>query len=282
MIYVLCSGGLGNQMFQYAYKKHLEEKGKEALLDTSYFKHSNVHSGYILGSAFGIDGSDKKDHFNTHWKIRYSMMSKLGLKQMGSVRMERPDSEIDETKIGKNAVLYGFWQGERFFTDVKDKVKQRFKFKNLSAQTVDLGKKMMGEESVAVHIRRGDYLKYSKYVNLSSTKYYNHALNIIRNQHSNPRLYIFSDDIAWCKQSGLFDENVSYIDFNDGVHAYEDMFLMTRCNAIITANSTFSWWGGYLGNHQIVIRPEKFLVNWSAVQDRRLYPQEWISCRIGE
>ena len=131
MIYVLCSGGLGNQMFQYAYMLHLRRTGKEAVLDTSFFKHMNIHSGFALGKAFGIVGSDETDHFSKLWKIRYSLMAKQRARKQGSIYMEQQENFIDESQIKKNAVLYGYWQGEKFFQDVKDEVKKSFSFHNI-------------------------------------------------------------------------------------------------------------------------------------------------------
>ncbi len=281
MIYVLCSGGLGNQMFQYAFMKHLIESGRNASLDISYFKHNDIHSGYTLKKAFGIEGVDDKDHFDTFWEAKYALMARLKLNRMGSIHMEKSDALIEEGLIRSNAVLYGFWQGEQFFKDVSDKVKGDFSFINTSERTQELSRFMADESSIAVHIRRGDYLKNPKYLNLADTHYYHNAMTIINERFANPHFYVFSDDITWCQKCGLFNGKTTYVDHNDGAHAYEDMYLMSQARAVITANSSFSWWGGYLGNHEFVIRPEKYLTNWSDEQDKRLYPKEWIVGRIG-
>ena len=140
---------------------------------------------------------------------------------------------------------------------------------------------MQKENSVAVHIRRGDYLKNPKYVNLSETNYYHNSLIEVNRRYDSPYIYVFSDDVSWCRNSGMFAGNTTYVDFNDGQHAYEDMFLMTQAKAIITANSSFSWWAGYLGDHDLVIRPEKYLNQWTKCQDNRLYPTEWIVGKLG-
>lgn len=282
MIYVLCSGGLGNQMFQYAYLKHLQKTGREAVLDTSFFLHSDIHSGYMLNKAFNIEGNNVKDHFSFIWKSKYSMMAKSRMKELGSVFMEFGENFIREDNLPTSAVLYGYWQGERFFKDVRKDVIKDFTFRNISEQSEKLGEKMSIENSVAVHIRRGDYLLHSKYMNLAATQYYKNALGIAKKELIETRIYVFSDDISWCKQCGLFDDETCYVDFNNGAHAYEDMFLMSKAKAVITANSSFSWWAGYLGNHEFVIRPEKYLTNWTNEQDTRLFPGGWIVGKIGD
>ncbi len=276
MIYVLCSGGMGNQMFQYAYLEHLNASGKKAILDTSFFIHNDIHSGYALDRAFGINGENKKDHFNKLWRIKYAVMARMRIGHLGSVFMEQKHINIDEKRIGRNAVLYGFWQGEQFFADVKLNVKNKFLFSNISNEIVSYGKMMNSEASVAVHIRRGDYLNNPKYVMLTETMYYKNALEIAKNILPKQKLYIFSDDILWCKNNGMF-ENAKYIDFTH--NAYEDMYLMSKAKGIIIANSTFSWWAGYLGEHLFVIRPEKYMVEWKKEQDIRLFPKEW---KVGE
>lgn len=277
MIYVLCSGGLGNQMFQFAYLKHLQVSGRKAVLDISFFSHHDIHTGYALNKAFGILGEIKPDHFNGFWKAKYALMARCNLKRFGSLHMERSSSLIDENEIQDNAVLYGFWQGEQFFADAKDAVKRSFIFQNIQDEAIAFGERMSNESSVAIHIRRGDYLKNPKYVNLSSTQYYRNAIDIIKSKMPNSCLYIFSDDITWCRESGLFD-GATYVDFTKEAH--EDMYLMSKAKGIITANSSFSWWAGYLGNHEIVIRPERYLVNWNAEQDKRLFPKEWMIGRF--
>lgn len=277
MIYVLCSGGLGNQMFQYAYLMHLEANGNNVTLDTSYFAHHDIHAGYGLERAFGIAGKDKPDHFNQIWKLKYSLLARTSMNRLGRIHMEKSGSPIDEMRLGNNAVLYGYWQGEQFFSDVKKEVRDCFSFTNIPNETLILGDQIAHESSVAVHIRRGDYLKNPKYMNLSSTNYYKNAIAAVRDKISNPQFYIFSDDIIWCKESGLF-EGATYVDFTKEAH--EDMYLMTRARGIVIANSSFSWWAGYLGDHEVVIRPEKYLVNWTAEQDERLFPKEWIIGRF--
>lgn len=281
MAYVLCSGGLGNQMFQYAHFLSLKKQGLNVTLDTSFFKHNNVHGGYCLERCFGItDGTDAIDHYSVLWSLKYSILSKAKIKNGLNVFMG--DEDISERRLRERSVIYGFWQGEKFFRNVSDKVKRKFSFINVSEQSLALGYTMENENSVAVHIRRGDYLSSSKYVNLSSSQYYRNAIAIVHERVETPHFYVFSDDIEWCKHSGFFCSETTYVDYNDTVHSYEDMYLMSKCKVVITANSSFSWWAGYLGNHKIVIRPEKYLVNWDENQDKTLYPVTWHIGRLGE
>lgn len=130
--------------------------------------------------------------------------------------------------------------------------------------------------SVAVHVRRGDYLKCSIYTNLGESNYYQNAINYINAHEKDVKYYIFSNDIPWCKESGLFGENATYVDFNIGDRSYEDMYLITQCKKVVMANSSFSWWGAYLGEHDYVIRPNGHMVGWTEEKDKGFYPSEWI------
>ena len=91
---------------------------------------------------------------------------------------------------------------------------------------------------------------------------------------------LFSDEIDWCKKNMKLPWKTIYVDFNTGMKSYEDMYLISSSRNAILANSSFSWWAGYLGKHDMVIRPSKYKVNWSKEQDTILYPAKWIKIEV--
>lgn len=97
---------------------------------------------------------------------------------------------------------------------------------------------------VSVHVRRGDYVGNSFYVDLTQTDYYQKAMA----EFPGRKFLVFSDDINWCKQQRVFEN----CEFSEGRTELEDLNLMTHCNGHIIANSTFSWWGAYLGKGKVV------------------------------
>ena len=109
---------------------------------------------------------------------------------------------------------------------------------------------MSGCNSVSVHIRRGDYLMYD-YFQACTPEYYRRAIEFIISRVEKPLFFVFSDDLAW---SGKFMEEcgVEYrlVDHNRGKDSYKDMYLMSRCRHYIIANSSFSWWGAWLGEDE--------------------------------
>lgn len=282
MIYVLCSGGLGNQMFQYALYRSLIFAGKQAVFDTSYYKHETVHSGYEIEKCFGIKvGEDKNDHFNVVWKFFYSLMARTKKYSFHNIIMENPQKILDINFVQNKAVLFGYWQSENYFKTLKNELISELKFQNISEKSQIMARKMRKENSIAIHVRRGDYLKTTQYMNLSETSYYNRAIDYINEHITNPQYYVFSDEIDWCKKNmKLPQDKTTYVDFNTGTRSYEDMYLISCSKNAILANSSFSWWAGYLGKHDIVIRPSKYKVNWSKEQDDMLYPVEWIKIEV--
>lgn len=124
------------------------------------------------------------------------------------------------------------------------------------------GEKMI--DKVSLHVRRGDYVGNSFYVDLTQTDYYQKAMAEFPNQ----KFLVFSDDIEWCKQQEIFKD----CEFSEGRTELEDMNLMTTCNGHIVANSTFSWWGAYLGKGKIVA-PLKW---YSDSIERTVCPASWI------
>lgn len=278
MNYVLCSGGLGNQMFQYAFYRLLCDNNIPASFDTSFYKHNSIHNGYELEKCFGIkDGNDSVDHFSFLYKCLYHYMLKRKIHKLLGIKVELANKKIFLEDVKKNDVLYGFWQGSIYFDGQIEKIKEVFRFENLSDETVALAKKIKQERAIAIHVRRGDYCNSKTYIDLSKTGYYTAAINYIDDNIECGRpLYVFSDDSDWCEKSGLFPQNAIYLSSNNGSKAYEDMYLMSEADILIAANSSFSWWAGCLGTHSYVIRPSKYTFNWSKEDDDRLYPRSWI------
>lgn len=281
MIYVLITGGLGNQMFQYVFYKYLKSNKKDVILDTSYCRHFEYV--FELKDCFDIDKyDDKKDHFNLAWRQIYKIVHKIGNKAP-YIWLDCKDHIIEPDEIKGYGVFNGYWMDHKYAdligTDIISKI---FEFKNVSNSVNNLADQLSRENSAAIHVRRGDYLNVaSKFIQLFETDYYTNAIEHLKGHNEVIKYYIFSDDIEWCKSSGLFPSDSIYVGSEKQNKSYEDLFLMSKCKYIISANSSFSWWASYLGNHTEIIRPEKYLVNWSDSDDKRLYPDKWTKISLG-
>ena len=133
---------------------------------------------------------------------------------------------------------------------------------------------MESRESVSIHIRRGDYLKYP-FFQVCDPPYFKRAIEFIRSEVENPFFYVFSDDLEWSADF-MKDTGADYqiVDHNRGKDSYKDMYLMTRCHHNIIANSSFSWWGAWLVDYRdkIVVRPN----GWIRGYEKDTCPAEWV------
>lgn len=154
-------------------------------------------------------------------------------------------------------------------------VLKRFTFKtnSLNAYTKRLSNEMKSCQSVAIHLRRTDYIDIPEF-NTYGLDYYYNAIKYIESICGPCKVFVFSDDIEWCRQNINFAD-VVFVDGNQGDDYWQDMYLMTQCNHNVIANSTFSWWGAYLNRHEdkIVIAPRQ----WTTDGDTTgILPSSWI------
>ena len=160
--------------------------------------------------------------------------------------------------------LVGFFQSEKWFEDAKEEVKAAFPLKHYPEY----------EGYVSIHVRRGDYVKHSNSFPPVTREYVGLASEYI----PSGKPYFFSDDIEWCKKTFL---DYPEAKFENGLNEYESLSHMASCSHHIIANSTFSWWGAYLGHNpdRIVVSPSSkkwFGPGFSGGEPVDLIPSNWI------
>lgn len=269
---IVFKGGLGNQMFQYAFYLRLKSQIHHSIFLFDINQSQREHYGYELDKIFKIDSvipikgyKIQQKFFPFIRKVFKSVDQKLYCK-------------YDETclKGGYPFVRYnGFWQSEDYFKPIEQKIRDAFVFREelLSKKTKEEALILQNCDSVAIHVRRGDYLKLKHY-GLCSITYYNEAISFMRGRVPNLKFVFFSDDIEWVKRH-LKCDGASYVSRNRGKDSWQDMYLMSCCKHNIIANSTFSWWGAWLNSNKekIVIAPKPW-VDFSPDYD--IVPKEWI------
>lgn len=284
MLIVKVTGGLGNQMFQYAFYKSLKDKGVNAHLDISAFETYKLHNGYELGRVFGIEEDfASKEDVNKLGDCRSNLFSKVRRRVFGvknSHYIQKKFEYHHEVFNFENKYLDGYWQSEKFFKDSKDKVISGFTFREqLNKQNLKIKDIAENENSISIHIRRGDYVtnpEASKvHGNICDLDYYKKAIDFLNNEISNPVFIVFSDDIEWAS-SNLKLNNSHFVSWNKGDQSYNDMRLMSYCKHNIIANSSFSWWGAYLNKNpnKIVVAPNKWF-NDTNLKTFDVVPEEW-------
>ena len=173
--------------------------------------------------------------------------------------------------------FHGYFQSAKYWEGCEDLIRQSFSFSDELTESVK-GKNMaaIGKETIAIHIRRGDYVGNSAYVQLPPIYY----LTALERHFPNWRkcnLVIFSDDSQYARMHFGCFQNAYFTDGSD----IEDLCLMAMCNNHIIANSSFSWWGAWLAGSKKVVRPERHFAGKLAHHDTRdLYPAEWLSHEV--
>lgn len=257
---IILKGGLGNQMFQYAYGRNLEVAGKKIVFDTSFFN----------GAKAKVDTARdfKLSKFNIQTKAAFVNTANPLLKFMNRVRI----------KLGWGD--FGYWQNEKYFKNIETNIQTEFTLKQpLTNKYSDTLNHIINTSSVSLHIRRGDYVNDKKtkaFHNVCDLKYYERAVDIIKAKINNPTFFIFSDDIEWVRDNLNITSPVFWVSSLKG-EDYEELTLMSLCKHNIIANSTFSWWGAWLNKNptKIVIAPKQWSVNKTS-DETGILPKSWI------
>jgi len=182
--------------------------------------------------------------------------------------------------FGGDRYLSGYWQSERYFLHVQERIRTEFTFKKpLEGANAQMARAISDTTSISVHVRRGDYLTNPKnhgLMDVAQPAYYRSAIAHIGGIVTNPEFFVFSDDIVWAKENITSGYPCTFINHNSQADSYFDMYLMSRCQHHIIANSTFSWWAAWLNpsDRKIVIAPKKWFARSMPIQD--LLPPDWI------
>jgi len=264
-------GGLGNQIIEYAYYVRLKQKFPNekfyGYYPSSSFKH-NV--GVELDKYFDVSIPQATKWTNLIGSILFIMnkyLTKLDVYTPFTSRV---------THINDKALFHcDYWQD-------KDLLINRFDF---SFKPMDLGKdneeiinKIADRNSVAVHVRRGDYLNACIkhiYDGICTEKYYQKAIQIIKEKVDNPYFIFFSDDVEYVRTHfQMEDTDMVVVDWNVGNRSFIDMLLMSRCKNMILANSTFSYCAARLNNNaKMILCP----IKWNNLpHSPNLTMEEWI------
>lgn len=302
MIITKLYGGLGNQMFIYAFSRMLQEFYKEPIwlntYELEYNRGGSTKRAYAL-DCFTLNRNCRL--LNNIEKNAYEAVLQYKRRNIN----EEVYNQADYTKLVQNglytsdAIFHfydfaeskkpikftdGYFMSWKYFEKIKHKLKKEFCIKippsRENEQLLDVIKK---QNAVCVHIRRGDYVStsYNRTNNICTESYYQKAMAYIKKRTKDPVFYVFSNsktDITWIKRHYNFEKyNVHYVELEN--KDYEELRLMQNCKHFIIANSTFSWWAQYLcdNSKKIVVAPYP----WLNVPDRKkkwirdIYMPEW-------
>ncbi len=269
-IIICLSGGLGNQMFQYALYLHYQSLGVPVKIDdmTEYVTEKKRFPQLRL---FGITYRKASREEVVHWTDSYmDLPSRIRRKLTGRKTRWVMDPYHYEPGIAglKDAYLYGWWQSEKYFKEIEDTVRRAFAFPASFQAGLNEGNRrylarIEADISVGVHVRRGDYLEVDEvYGGICTPAYYKKAMNLLREKQPGCRFFLFSNDIEWVKEH-MEEEDVTVVEENGEGSGFTDLYLMSRCKHNIIANSSFSWWGAWLNENpdKLVVAPSRWLNN---------------------
>lgn len=289
-------GGLGNQMFQYAFAYALSKKfDAELSLDLGWFekvktKEDITTRGFEI-NAFNIsyDVATEEDlkwaHPQTHRsKIKRFLWKYFKIREFkpdGNILIQTDSYNYDSELFSYPDYLYyeGYFQNEKYFKHERQDLLKYFSLKEpLDEKNQSVLDVIKSVNSISLHIRRGDYVSLesaSKFHGTCSLEYYADAIKYIAKKSKNPHFFLFSDDIAWVVENLKIEYPYTVVDFNDG-KGHLDMELMKNCKHNIVANSSFSWWGAWLNQNseKIVIAPKKWTNK--KTNSSRIIPNEWV------
>jgi len=293
MIIVKIFGGLGNQLFQYGFGLYLADVlNTKVVFDVQTIRNEKSFTKRNLElSVFDIhldlaSGSDvkivKKFNKGILERIERKLVQKCPFLFRHYYVESSARKHIINTYLRDDCYYDGYWQSEIYLKAIEHILRPKFVIKQaLDLLNANMLKNIISSNAVSLHIRRGDYLSIqsnTQIFNECTLYYYMNAVNLIREKVLNPTFYIFSDDIEWARAHFIGQEYI-FVDFNTNSPG-NDMFLMSHCRHHIISNSTFSWWGAWINNHQdkMVITPEKWFKN--GMSEVGLLPESWIKLSI--
>lgn len=269
------TAGFGNQLFAYACAYALAKKNNADLYINTYMADNG------MSRELGIDKLNityverltytyKKDLINRAIFNKIRRQKTIGwktkiFKENGNF-VYHP--EVFEQK--GDVMLSGYWQSDKYFSEYIDDLRKLFTPKQLC----ETAKKSIEEihslkNTVAVHIRRGDYLLAATELRM---EYFEDTMKMMEEKLGDVNYCFFSDDIAWVKENFGEKENYHFYSGLEGMGYIDEFFCMAECEHNITANSSFSWWAAYLNKNPDKIVTAPVVSFWRG----DFYPESWI------
>ncbi len=290
MIVVRLMGGLGNQLFQYAAAKQLSIlNNAELYFDTSFFSTKpidNIQRKFEL-DVFNIDYKIATDemlhHFHgTEFNNTELVLTKLlSFGKFKKYKFSKYGFDEHFLDLKGNYYLRGFFQSEKYFSTIKNIIREELMIedKHLPLDTELVNRIKNSENSVSIHIRRGDYIRNLTSMDahgICSKDYYVKSIKLIREKLGTDDIhfYIFTDDANWVRNEMNWNIDCTLISDKKPI---EDFYLMSLCKHNIIANSTFSWWAAWLNKNEnkSIILPKQW-TNILKTEMIDLVPMNWI------
>jgi Glycosyl transferase family 11 len=290
-VVVKLQGGLGNQMFQYA-------AGRAASIRRNAILYLDLHALFDRKPREGFTFRDYELHaFQIHQRFASSdglEWSKCGLldrvlMQLGGSPLSKPSRHVEALpgplqngviEGQGHLLLDGLWQDHRYFADVESVIRKDFAlWRPLQGRAAELREELVGSDAVCLHVRRTDFVA-DPVMGGIGLAYYRRAISLLTEHHGALPVYVFSDDLSWCREHLAFLPGVRFVTLDDAggsIHNYQE--LMRHCKHFAIPNSTYSWWAAYLCDRvgKTVVAPREWY-RGSGVQAQsvNVCPPSWV------
>ncbi len=292
MIIVPLMGGLGNQMFQYAFGRGISEAtGRRLVLDLTMLPTGSPP----YARSYGLGGMSLSDDVRLVGRFGQTadsaqprpLVARLGRDMRRGLRRWTVTEPRDDIRLNGEdlprgvAICVGYWQSPHYFDFIAEDIRRELTPDVCQGGAVNqLLDKTEGSGRIAVHVRRGDYAAVShvrEFHGLQSAGYYEGAVAEILRQHTSPMsVIVLSEDPDWCAANLRFAAHTIYAEAENPLKAREAIALMSRCDAHVISNSSLSWWGAWLSGKsaQQVLYPSQWFSNHPVNHDFR-FPASW-------
>lgn len=273
MIAVRLMGGLGNQLFQYAAGRRLAIKHEtELVLDLGWIRHEShtvttPREFELEPFNLAADRVEFDPREVASWDGRQRWFSRRS--GLTVVRQREGDMRVDSRVLqaGNDVLLIGYWQSEQYFVDIRDVIRAELEVGSIRA---DVG-------ATAVHVRRGDYVAHEQtgaFHGVLPERYYRDALELVTQRSGSSRFSAFSDDPDWVERELAPSLGLELV--RNGT-PYDDLRRMAGCQHHVIANSSFSWWGAWLGEGEasVVVAPARWFAD-PTVDTTSVIPDRWV------
>lgn len=281
MIIIKIMGGLGNQLFTYAFGYSQSKKNSTNLCLDLMIYHTTYTLRNFMLDDFNIDFTSRllKKGFGRGKTIKvYKFLHNAKLKILNAKDIdEKEEFAKQEFEEKKGNIYYrGYWQNYRYFDEYRQDIIRQFSLKKPSEKLKILFDRALKEKPIALHIRRTDYKNF-KGGKCLSINYYKESIKMMKKRYSdNVPIWIFTDDLTFCNESFKDEKNIVYVSEEFALSDIEEFVLMSKCTGFVIANSTFSWWAAYLASNntdQYVIAPvvdfwkkDFYLDEWTTIE----------------
>jgi hypothetical protein len=301
MILTRVQGGLGNQLFQYAFGKMLALKNNTQLkIDTSLLTDNLKNENAVIRN-FDLDIFETTINFASQSEISFYNGYPDGnillrafhkadkvFRKRNLLIQDKHLFNHEHLNATSNTCIVGRWQSEKYFEEKKEAIIADFKIKSSWLLNSTANETIANAAvPISIHVRREDYVKdkngnvvRSGLVNGNlDVSYYLDAVNYFINLFPNAQFFVFSEDYNWCIQNLQFIPRAVFVKTEKNKKGMaEDLYLIGKCHHHITSHSTFSWWGAYLSSFdkKIIVAPKQWSFTTDDFTPPHIVPDSWV------